>query len=186
MDDQRSRAPRRIRALLFDTFGTVVDWRTSVSAEVERFFGRHGVVGDPARFADEWRAQYQPSLERIRDGSRPFTRLDRLHRKNLLTVLRSWGIETANIEPAEIDDRNTAWHRLDPWLDTVPGLTTLRKSFLVAPLPNGNLSMLTNMAKRAAIPWDCILGAEVLRMYKPQLEFYRMTADILGLIRTSA
>jgi 2-haloacid dehalogenase len=170
-----------VRALLFDTFGTVVDWRTGVAREAAGFLRRHSHPGDPERFADEWRALYQPAMEVIRRGDRPFTRLDVIHRENLDRVLGSWNLDPGSFDPVELDELNRAWHRLDPWPDSIEGLRRLRHRFLVAPLSNGNIALLTNMAKRAGLPWDCILGAEVVRAYKPQPIAYLGTADVLGL-----
>jgi len=171
-----------IRALLFDTFGTVVDWREGIAREVAPFFAQYGLRGDTRQFADAWRARYQPSMETIRSGERPFTRLDTLHRENLEFVLARWGADVAAIDPRDLDNINRAWHRLDPWPDSVEGLARLRERFIVAPLSNGNIALLTNMAKRAGLPWDCILGAEVVQAYKPQCEAYLKTADVLGLL----
>lgn len=170
-----------IKALLFDVFGTVVDWREGIARDVAPFFRRHGISGDPHGFADSWRGRYQGSMEPIRTGKRPFTRLDVLHRENLLASFAQWKIDAARFDVDEIDELNQAWHRLDPWPDSVEGLTLLRRRFLVAPLSNGNILLLTNMAKRAGLPWDCILGAEVAQAYKPHPDSYRRTADVLGL-----
>lgn len=170
-----------VKALLFDTFGTVVDWRTGIAREVEGFLLRHGLPGDPLRFADAWRARYDPAMAVVRRGERPFVRLDVIHRENLDDVLRAHNLDPAAFDPAEIDALNHAWHRLDPWPDSVAGLTRLRRRYLVAPLSNGNIALLTNMAKRASLPWDCILGAEVVRAFKPQPIAYTGTAEILGL-----
>lgn len=170
-----------IRAALFDTFGTVVDWREGVARDVAHFFARQSIAGDPRLFADRWRDKYQPSMEPIRKGRRPFTRLDVLHRENLESALRDWGVDPAALEAEDLRSLNDAWQRLDPWQDSIPGLKQLRQQFIVAPLSNGNISLLTNMAKRAGLPWDCILGAEVVRAYKPQPEAYTRTAEVLGL-----
>ena len=176
-----SQDPGAVKALLFDTFGTVVDWRAGITREAEAFLARHGIEGDPAAFADSWRNFYQPAMREIRSGARPFTRLDVLHRENLERVLVSWNLDPADFDKEELDELNRAWHRLDPWPDSVAGLQRLRRKFLIAPLSNGNIILLTNMAKRAGIPWDCILGAEVVRTYKPQPSSYRDTAEVLGL-----
>ena len=170
-----------VRALLFDTFGTVVDWRTGVAREIAGFLGRHSLPGDPERFADEWRALYQPAMEVVRRGNRPFTRLDVIHRENLDQVLRSWGLDPGAFDPAELDELNRAWHRLDPWPDSIEGLRRLRSRYFIAPLSNGNIALLANMAKRAGLPWDCILGAEVVHAYKPQPAAYLGTAEVLAL-----
>ena len=173
--------PVEIKAILFDVFGTVVDWREGIARDVMAFFRRHGLAGDAYAFADAWRGRYQGSMEPIRRGARPFTRLDVLHRENLMTTFEAWGLATAMIDPTEIADLNRAWHRLDPWPDSVEGLSRLKKRWLIAPLSNGNILLLTNMAKRAGLPWDCILGAEVARAYKPQPDSYLKTAEVLGL-----
>lgn len=170
-----------VRALLFDVFGTVVDWRGGVAREVAPFLARHGIAAEPHGFADAWRRQYDPSMAAIRRGARPFTRLDVLHRENLLTVLSDYGVDPQRLPAPEIDLLAQAWHRLDPWPDSVEGLTRLRKRHIISPLSNGNVALLLNMAKRAGLPWDAILGAEVAQAYKPQPEAYLRTADILGL-----
>ena len=173
---------QQVKALVFDVFGTVVDWREGIARDAAPFLARHGAAGaDPRAFADAWRARYQPAMEECRAGRRPFTRLDVLHRENLELVLRDHGLDPARIGEAELDALNRAWHRLDPWPEAVAGLTRLRRRYVIAPLSNGNVALLLNMAKRAAIPWDAILGAEVAQAYKPQPEAYLRTADILGL-----
>ncbi len=173
--------PVEIKAILFDVFGTVVDWREGIAREVSAFFRQHGFAGDAYAFADAWRGRYQGSMEPIRRGARPFTRLDVLHLENLKATFDAWGLATAAIEPAEIAELNHAWHRLDPWPDSVEGLTRLGKRWLIAPLSNGNILLLANMAKRAGLPWDCILGAEVAQAYKPHRDSYLKTAEVLGL-----
>ena len=152
--------PIVVKALVFDTFGTVVDWRSSVAREVEALAKKKAVSLDAAKFADAWRAGYGPSMNRVRSGELPWTKLDALHRMTL-------------------DDLNRAWHRLTPWPDAVAGLTRLKKKFIIAPLSNGNISLMTDLAKYAALPWDVILGAELARHYKPDREVYQSAADIL-------
>jgi 2-haloacid dehalogenase len=169
------------RALVFDVFGTVVDWREGVARDLAVFFRRHGVSADPYAAASAWRRRYQPAMEECRAGRRPFTRLDVLHRENLDAVLAESGVDGRGVEPAELDDLNRAWHRLDPWPDAVAGLHRLKARYIIAPLSNGNVALLLNMAKRAGLPWDAILGAEVARAYKPRPEAYLRTADLLGL-----
>jgi 2-haloacid dehalogenase len=172
----------KVKALVFDVFGTVVDWREGIARDAAPFLARHGGSGiDPRAFADAWRKRYQPAMEACRSGRRPFTRLDVLHRENLDLVLRDHGLDPAKIGEAELEDLNRAWHRLDPWPEAVAGLTRLRRKFILAPLSNGNIALLLNMAKRAAIPWDAILGAEVAQAYKPQPEAYLRTAEVLGI-----
>ena len=168
-----------VAALVFDVFGTVVDWRGGVAREAAPFLARHAPGVDPFAFADAWRQQYQPAMEAVRSGQRPFTRLDVLHRENLDAVLPRFGI--AGASSAELDELNLAWHRLDPWPDSVAGLTRLKQRFIVAPLSNGNIRLMLDMAKRAGLPWDAILGAEVARAYKPQPEAYLRTAEVLAI-----
>ena len=171
-----------LQALVFDVFGTVVDWREGVARDLAAFFARHGAATADARaVADAWRRRYQPSMEECRSGRRPFTRLDVLHRENLDAVLVEHGVDLRSVDAAELDELNRAWHRLDPWPDSVPGLLRMKARYVVAPLSNGNVALLLNMAKRAGLPWDAILGAEVAGAYKPQPEAYLRTADILGL-----
>jgi 2-haloacid dehalogenase len=168
-----------IKALTFDVFGTVVDWRGSLIREGEAFGAARRLAVDWARFADAWRALYQPQMERVRSGELPWTRLDDLHRMSLDRLLVDFGIR--GLGEADVDHLNRAWHRLDPWPDAVAGLTRLKRRFILATLSNGNVALLVNMAKRAGLPWDAILGAEVARHYKPQPEAYLATADLLGL-----
>ena len=167
-----------IRALTFDVFGTVVDWRSSIIREVEALARARGLSIDAARFADAWRGLYQPAMDRVRSGERPWTRLDDLHRESLVRLLGEFRI--TGLDEAAIDHLNRAWHRLDPWPDAIPGLLRLRRRFVLATLSNGNVALMVNMARRAGLPWDAILGAEVARHYKPQPEAYLVTADLLG------
>jgi 2-haloacid dehalogenase len=168
-----------IKALVFDVFGTVVDWRNGVAREAAAFLQRHAPHLDAFDFADAWRREYSPSMEEIRSGRRPYVRLDVLHRENLVKVLERSGI--AGVAQAEIDALNFAWHRLDPWPDSVAGLGRLKQQFIIAPLSNGNIRLMVDMAKRAGLPWDAILGAEVVRAYKPSPQVYSQTVEILGL-----
>jgi 2-haloacid dehalogenase len=172
-----------IKALVFDVFGTVVDWRTSVMQEVEALAKRKGRTIDGAKFADAWRGGYGPSMNRVRKGELPWTKLDRLHRMTLDRVLIDFGF--SGLSEGEIDMLNRAWHRLRPWPDSVSGLTRLKKRFIIAPLSNGNISLMTDMARHAGLPWDCILGAELVRHYKPDPEVYQSAADFLDLPRES-
>ena len=171
-----------VRALLFDVFGTVVDWRSGVAREATPFLRRRGAESvDPLAFADAWRARYQPAMEQVRSGRRRFTRLDVLHRETLETILPDFGIDPATVPASELNELNLAWHRLDPWPDAVAGLTRLKTSFIIATLSNGNIALTIDMAKRAGLPWDAILGAEVVQAYKPMPEAYLRTADILAM-----
>jgi 2-haloacid dehalogenase len=168
-----------VKALVFDTFGTVVDWRTSVAQEVDALAKRKGLTIDGAAFADAWRAGYGPSMNRVRSGELPWTTLDRLHRMTLDKLLVDFRV--SGLSEAEIADLNRAWHRLRPWPDAVAALTRLKRRFIIAPLSNGNIALMTNLAKHAGLPWDCILGAELARHYKPDPEVYRSAADFLDL-----
>ncbi|HXJ83478.1 MAG TPA: haloacid dehalogenase type II [Candidatus Methylomirabilis sp.] len=168
-----------VKALTFDVFGTVVDWRRSIIREGEALGRAKGLTVDWPQFADAWRGLYQPMLSRVRNGELPWTRLDDLHRMSLDRLLTEFGI--TGLDEAEIDHLNRAWHRLDPWPDAVPGLLRLRQRFILATCSNGNVALIVNMAKRAGLPWDAVLGAEVARHYKPQRETYLITADLLGL-----
>ena len=165
----------KTEALLFDVFGTVVDWRTSVAEQCAAVLP--GSV-DSFAFADRWRSLYQPSMEQVRCGAREFTRLDVLHLESLRVVLSEFGVD---LPESTIVELNRVWHRLTPWPDSIDGLTRLKSRFIVAPLSNGNVSLLLDMAKNAGLPWDAILGAEPVRAYKPTPESYLRTADILGL-----
>src|SRR6195952_2729192 len=166
------------RALAFDVFGTVVDWRSSIIGELEMFGEAHGLAENWPAFADEWRAGYSPAMDRVRRGELPWLRIDALHRLVLDELLDRAGIDTVPDE--DIAELNLAWHRLDPWPDTVEGLTLLKRRFTITTLSNGNVSLLTNMAKRAGLPWDCVISAELFRHYKPDPEAYLGCADLLG------
>lgn len=168
-----------IKALVFDVFGTVVDWRTSVIRDVEALARRKGFAIDAAQFADAWRDGYAPSMDRVRTGALPWTRLDDLHRLTLDTILRDFGVSQLNEN--EINHLNRAWHRLTPWPDAVSGLARLRRRFIIAPLSNGNIALITNMARHAGLPWDCVLGAELVRHYKPDREVYLSAPGFLDL-----
>ncbi|HXD15382.1 MAG TPA: haloacid dehalogenase type II [Vicinamibacterales bacterium] len=168
-----------VKALVFDTFGTVVDWRSSVTQEVAQLATSKGLSIDAEKFADAWRAGYAPSMNRVRTGELPWTKLDRLHRMILDKLLIDYGV--TGMSEAETDAFNRAWHRLRPWPDSVGGLTRLKKKFIIAPLSNGNISLMTDLAKHSGLPWDCILGAELARHYKPDREVYQSAADFLDL-----
>lgn len=171
--------PPAPKALVFDTFGTVVDWRGSIIAEGTAWGKGRGINVDWARFADRWRAGYAPAMNQVRKGELPWTKLDDLHRMILDQLLPEFGL--TNLTAEEKDHWNRVWHRLTPWPDSVAGLTRLKKKFLIAPLSNGNVALLTNMAKQAGLPWDLILGAEVAHHYKPDREAYLTAVDLLGL-----
>ncbi|MBL8700562.1 MAG: haloacid dehalogenase type II [Alphaproteobacteria bacterium] len=167
------------KAILFDVFGTCVDWRGGVAREVALAAARLGVAVDAFAFADAWRGRYQPSMEEVRSGRRPWTILDVLHRESLDALLPKFGLGA--LDAASRADLNRAWHRLDPWPDVVAGLARLKRRYIIAPLSNGNVALLTNMAKRAGIPWDLVLGAETSRAYKPLPAAYLNAAAMLGL-----
>jgi 2-haloacid dehalogenase len=168
-----------VKALVFDTFGTVVDWRSSVAAEVAALAKQKGFSVDAAKFADAWRAGYGPSMNRVRSGELPWTKLDALHRMTLDRILVEFKMD--GLSETEKASLNHAWHRLRPWPDAVAGLTRLKKKFTIAPLSNGNISLMTDLAKHGGLPWDVILGAELVRHYKPDREVYQSAADILDL-----
>lgn len=166
------------KALAFDVFGTVVDWRSSVIRELEEFGRTHGVTADWSAMADGWRAGYAPAMNRVRTGELPWTRIDGLHRMILDDLLVGAGI--TGVSDDDVDHLNRAWHRLDPWPDSVSGLTRLKERFVITTLSNGNMSLLTNMAKHAGLPWDAVISAELFRHYKPDREAYLGCADLLG------
>ncbi|WP_158818054.1 haloacid dehalogenase type II [Methylocapsa sp. S129] len=171
-----------LKALVFDVFGTMVDWRGGVAREAAPFLARQGRGDvDPALFADAWRRLYSPAMEEVRSGRRPFTRLDVLHRENLEAILPEFGLDPAQVAAAELDELTLAWHRLDPWADVVAGLARLKSRYIIAPLSNGNIVLMLNLAKRAGLPWDAILGAEVSRAYKPTPEAYLRTVEVLAM-----
>ena len=168
-----------LKAVTFDVFGTVVDWRTSIAREVESLAVKKKFAVDGQQFADTWRKLYQPSMTEVRDGKVPWTVLDDLHRMNLLQVLETFGID--QLAEEEIEHLNRAWHRLDPWPDAVAGLQRLKQHYIIGTLSNGNVALIVNMAKFSGLPWDVVLGAEIARHYKPQPEAYLKSAEILGL-----
>jgi 2-haloacid dehalogenase len=169
-----------IKACLFDVFGTVVDWRSSVRRDLEDFARQKGIAGiDWLEFAVEWRRLYQPSMEEVRSGRRGFTILDVLHRESLVKLIQRHRIE--GLAEADIDHMSRAWHRLDPWPDVREGLARLKRQRIIAPCSNGNIALMVNMAKRAGLPWDCVLGAETARAYKPMPQAYLASCRQLGL-----
>jgi 2-haloacid dehalogenase len=168
-----------IAALTFDVFGTVVDWRGSLIREGEALGRRCNLAADWAALADAWRGRYQPALAEVREGRQPWTPLDVLHRRSLDRILPEFGLD--ELDEAERVELNLAWHRLDPWPDSVAGLDRLKRRFILATLSNGNVRLMVDMAKRAGLRWDAILGAEVARAYKPLPEAYRTTAELLCL-----
>jgi 2-haloacid dehalogenase len=169
---------RGVRALTFDVFGTVVDWRSSIISEMEALAERKGIDGDWTAFADQWRAGYGPAMGRVRRGELPWTKIDALHRMILDTLVPEFGLQS--LTGAELDDLNKVWHRLKPWPDSVAGLTRLKARYVLASLSNGNVALLVNMAKNAGLPWDAVLSAELAASYKPDREVYLKAADLLG------
>ena len=165
------------KAFAFDVFGTVVDWRSGIAREAApllEMLGRTDVT--PETFADGWRARYQPAMARVRSGERPFVILDTLHRETLEELLVSLEIDPAAVGDERLHDLTLAWHRLDPWPDAVAGLNRLKQRFPIVTLSNGNIALMVDMARRAGLPWDAILGAEVSGHYKPDPGAYLATA----------
>ncbi len=158
------------KALFFDVFGTLTDWRTSVAREAEAMLKPLGVSVDWLAFADAWRGEYQPAMDEVRAGAIPFCKLDVLHRRNLERILPRFGI--AGLSEDVLSDLNRAWHRLDAWTDVAPGLTRLKRRLLLAPVSNGNISLMVDLARRNGFPWDAILGAEIAGDYKPKPRVY--------------
>jgi 2-haloacid dehalogenase len=168
-----------IRALTFDIFGTVVDWRSTIMKEGAQLNKRKNLEVDWGSFADHWRAEYGPSMDRVRQNEISWAKLDELHKQSLYKLLHDFGI--IGLSDDEIDDLNHVWHRLHPWPDVEQGIARLRQNYIVATLSNGNFAMLVNIAKNAGIVWDCILSAELAHCYKPDARVYRMAADLLSL-----
>jgi len=168
-----------VKALVFDTFGTVVDWRTGVARESQRILKPKGYDVDWLAFADAWRAEYGPSMEEVRSGRRPFVKLDILHRENLVRVLPRFKI--GKLDEPTLDELNLAWHKLDAWPDVGPGFARLHKRFLMAPCSNGNIALMADVGRRNNLPWDAILGSEIAQGYKPQPKVYLATCEAFNL-----
>ena len=168
-----------VQALLFDVFGTVVDWRSSLIDDLGRFGAGKGVKADWAAFADDWRGLYQPAMDEVRTGRRTWTILDVLHRESLDKLLVKYAL--TGLSEADKDHVNKVWHRLKPWPDTVEGLRRLKSRYIIGTLSNGNVGLLTRMAKHAGVPWDVVLGAETARAYKPLPQAYLASAELLNL-----
>ena len=166
---------QEVKALIFDVFGTLVDWRTSIARETRAALEPRGVRLDWNGFADAWRDQYQPAMEEVRSGRLPFSKLDMLHRRNLDAVIHQFGL--SDIDEATRVDLNLAWHRLDAWPDVAPGLVRLRTRYRLAPCSNGNVSLMVDLARRNGFIWDAVLGAEYARDYKPKPVVYLSAAD---------
>lgn len=172
-------AKSQVKAIVFDVFGTVVDWRGSTIAEIRSFARGRGLALDAEAFADQWRGLYQPSMEEVRAGRRPFAILDDLHRESLLALLERHGVK--RLAAHEIEHLVRIWHRLHPWPDMRSGLVRLGTRYITGTLSNGNVGLLTRLAKFGHLPFDVILGAEPARAYKPLPEAYLRTADLLNL-----
>ena len=173
-----SESLKNVKAMTFDVFGTVVDWRSSIAREAKMMGEQKGFDFDWDNFADKWRAGYGPSMNKVRTGELPWTKIDVLHRMILDELLSEYNI--TNLTESEKDHLNRAWHRLDPWPDSVPGLTELKKNYVISPLSNGNVALLVNMAKHGGLPWDTVLSAELAQHYKPDPEAYQSTSEFLG------
>lgn len=163
--------PADVEVLTFDVFGTVVDWHGSICREVASL----GLDVNPADFARSWRDGYEPSMQRVRSGELGWTKIDTLHRLILDQIIDQYGLQLSETERADL---NKVWHRLDPWPDVIEGLTRLKAAYSICTLSNGNLLLLSNMAKRAGLPWDLILSAEVFKAYKPDRESYLGVAEV--------
>jgi 2-haloacid dehalogenase len=170
-------APRVIRALVFDVFGTVTDWRSSIIREGELLGRAKNLKVDWPAFADAWRAAYRPAMDRVAKGELPWMNIDALHRMNLDQLLVKLDI---HLPEEDIHHLNLAWHRLMPWPDSLPGLNRLKARYTIATLSNGNVSLLVDMAKNAGLPWDCVLSGELIGKYKPDPAVYQMAARLLG------
>ena len=168
-----------VRAILFDVFGSVVDWRTSLINDLTAWSATRGFTANWAALVDDWRGAYAPSMDRVRKGELPWTILDDLHRSTLEILARKHGLPA--LSDVDLDHINRGWHRLKPWPDSVDGLTRLKSRYIIGPLSNGNVALLVNMAKTAGLPWDVICSTELFAHYKPDPETYLGAAKILGL-----
>lgn len=168
-----------VKALFFDVFGTLVDWRTGVAREAERVLGPLGYAIDWSAFADAWRDQYQPGMDEVRSGRTPYVKLDVLHRRGLQNIAPRFGLE--RLEGAVLDHLTLAWHQLPAWQDVPAGLSRLRQRFLMAPVSNGNTALLCDLARRNDLRWDAVLGADVARDFKPKPAVYLAAVDAFNL-----
>jgi 2-haloacid dehalogenase len=171
--------PDSVKALFFDVFGTLVDWRSGVASAAQDLLEPQGIVLDWIAFADAWRDQYQPAMEAVRSGNIPYTKLDVLHRRTLQKILPQFGLEHLN--EVELGRLTLAWHQLDAWPDVQAGLSRLRQRYWIAPVSNGNTSLLCDLARRNDLHWDAILGADHARAFKPMDEVYLAAADAFNL-----
>ncbi len=168
-----------VKALFFDVFGTVVDWRTSIAREAEAILKPLAYRIDAPAFADAWRGEYQPAMEEVRAGRIPFCRLDVLHRRNLERILPRFNIPS--LPEAVLTDLNLAWHRLDGWPDATPGLQRLKRKYKIAPVSNGNIALMVDIARRNDFPWDAILGSEIAGDFKPKPRVYLTACEAFAL-----
>ncbi|MEN8584725.1 haloacid dehalogenase type II [Burkholderia sp. RS01] len=184
MDDSTFVSPstgRNVKAVLFDTFGTVVDWRAGVAREAKKFANRHGITFEPFDLADKWRADYYPSMAPIRSGDRRYVPLDQLHLENLKTALAALGFPPSDFPDDDLEELNRAWESLPAWPDSVEGLERLKARYIVGPLSNANTALLVNMAKHARLPWDVVIGLDLFQTYKPDPAAYTGVAAVLRL-----
>jgi 2-haloacid dehalogenase len=170
---------QHIKALFFDVFGTLVDWRTSIANEAQVQLEPLGYKLDWLAFADAWRGEYQTGMEEVRSGRIPFSRLDIIHRRNLDRILPRFGLE--GLTEPDLNQLNLAWHRLDAWPDVAPGMARLRKKYWLGPVSNGNISLIVDLARRNDMPWDAVLGAEIAGDYKPKPRVYLAACEAFGL-----
>jgi 2-haloacid dehalogenase len=177
--EQQRQVAAEVQYLGFDTFGTVVDWRGSVIAEVRELARQKGWQLDPVDFAEAWRANYGPSRNRVRTGELPWTDLDDLHRMTLNDLLATYDLR--NLTESEKVHLNKVWHRLHPWPDSPGGLARLKTRYVISPMSNGNVALLTEMAKFGGLPWDCVMGTDVVRHYKPDREMYLAPCEFFDL-----
>lgn len=168
-----------IKALIFDVFGTLVDWRSSIAQASEKHLSPLGLQTNWLEFADAWRQEYDPAMEKVRSGQRGFCKLDELHRDNLDLILKRWGWDQVNEVTRQ--ELNKAWHQLEAWADVGEAMTLLRQQFLLAPCSNGHIALMVNLARHNQWHWDAILGAEIAQDYKPQARVYQAAASALGL-----
>jgi 2-haloacid dehalogenase len=178
-ETQPTMPPNDVKALFFDVFGTLVDWRTGVAREAKSILKPLGYSLDWIAFADAWRDQYQPGMEEVRSGRIPYTKLDVLHRQMLQKVLPNFDLDKLNDKA--LDQLTLAWHHLDAWKDVSSGLARLRKRFLIAPVSNGNVAIMSDLARRNSFLWDAILGADLARDYKPKAVVYLAAVDAFDL-----
>lgn len=169
----------QVKALVFDVFGTVVDWRGSITREVAAVGKRLGVEADWERFADRWRGGYSDGNRDLIDGNRPYLTADEMHRERLEILVEEFGI--IGLSDADFDHLHKAWHRLDPWPDAVEGLTRLKSKYIIGTLSNGNVGLLVNMAKHGGLPWDVVLAGQLVESVKPDPKVYLSAVSLLGL-----